>query len=366
MRFWGLKSRPGTRNYVNLPMTSHDSAQDEENKVRLQESEQAEVDGLRVVDLDKLYKRGWLGGRTTSDIHAVKNLYLSVGQNEMLALLGHNGAGKTTLLNMLTGLLSPSAGTARFFGFDLQEDLEEIRKIVGYCPQNNVLWEELTAREHLTLFATLKNITKELIPAAVTAKLQEVELEVVADCPVSSFSGGMKRRLSVAIAGTGNPGVIFLDEPTTGLDPISRRFVWELIKNLKLGRAIIMTTHSMDEAEILGDRIAIMSQGQLKCIGNALYLKSRYGDGFEVNMTSKQPRVVGDLLEKHFPKVKLKDESAGSLVCAVPYSDVASLMPLLIELESETGMFGDSVDEWIVSHATMEDVFGKITAEPCS
>lgn len=344
-------------------MTAKDSAQDEENKVRLLENENVVVEGMRVVGLDKVYSRKLLGCKSKEDIHAVKELYMNVHQNELLGLLGHNGAGKTTFLSMLTGQLKATSGTANIFGYDLHEDMPEIRKIMGYCPQHNVLWDELTAREHVTLFARLKNVAKETIPETVVAILKEVELEGVADHPVYSFSGGMKRRLSVAIAGTGNPAVIFLDEPTTGLDPISRRFVWELIKNMKRNRVVILTTHSMEEAEVLSDRIAIMSEGRLKCIGNSLYLKSRYGEGYEVSITSKQPRKFKELLAEYFPQVKLMHESAGSLICAVHYSKVNELMPFLHELEVKGGLFAEVVEEWIISHSTLEDVFMKITTQ---
>jgi ABC-type multidrug transport system ATPase subunit len=347
---------------MSLQLGSHDSAQDEENRVRLLESERVIVEGMRIIGLDKVYRHS-LCRKSARDIHAVSQLYLNVHQNELLGLLGHNGAGKTTLLSMLTGLISPSSGTASIFGYDLQDDIGEIRKCMGYCPQHNVLWDELTAREHLTLFAILKNVAKESVAESVTLKLKEVELESVGDCPVFTYSGGMKRRLSVAIAGTGNPGVIFLDEPTTGLDPISRRFVWDLIKEMKKDRVVILTTHSMEEAEVLSDRIAIMAGGHLKCIGNSLYLKTRYGDGYQVSITSKQPEAVRELLTKHFPEVKLMNESAGSLIYAVSYAEVAYLMPFLLELEADQGVFSGVVEEWIISHSTLEDVFMKVTTK---
>jgi ABC-type multidrug transport system ATPase subunit len=350
---------------MNLQLGSHDSAQDEENRVRLLESEGVAVEGMRIIGLDKVYRHR-LCGKSARDIHAVKQLYLNVHQNELLGLLGHNGAGKTTLLSMLTGLINPSHGTASIFGYDLQDDIGEIRKFMGYCPQHNVLWDELTAREHLTLFAILKHVAKESVEESVTQKLKEVELEDVGDCPVFTYSGGMKRRLSVAIAGTGNPGVIFLDEPTTGLDPISRRFVWDVIKDMKKNRVVILTTHSMEEAEVLSDRIAVMAGGRVKCIGNSLYLKTRYGDGYQISLTSKQPEAVKELQSKHFPAVKLMQESAGSLIYAVSYDDLPYLMPFLMELEARDGVFSGVVEEWIISHSTLEDVFMKVTTEYAS
>jgi len=138
-------------------------------------------------------------------------------------------------------------------------------------------------------------------------KLKEVSLDDVADVLVGTFSGGMKRRLSVAVSGLGDPAVIFLDEPTTGMDPQCRRQVWELIQKLKRNRVVILTSHSMEEADLLSDRLVVMVDGKFKCIGTSLYLKNNFGDGYRINIITKEPKVVFDFIKKVIPSVNLID-----------------------------------------------------------
>jgi len=147
---------------------------------------------------------------------------------------------------------------------------------MGVCPQHDILWKALTAEEHLELFAALRNIPAENIPAEVSERLEDVDLTSAREGLAGDFSGGMQRRLSVAIALIGNPKMVFLDEPTTGMDPISRRKVWNLIEKVKRGRVTLLTTHSMEEADILGDKIAIMKEGRLASVGTSLHLKNKF------------------------------------------------------------------------------------------
>lgn len=165
-----------------------------------------------------------------------------------MGILGHNGAGKTTLINILTGVLNPddSKDLEIIINNKNIENIDEIRKYIGVCSQFDVLWNEMSARDHLHMFAKLKNIPDDQIEERIDANLGFVNLLPEKNAKVSSFSGGMKRRLSLAIAAIGNPRVIFLDEPTTGLDPKVRQQIWELIEKLKRGKSIILTTHSME------------------------------------------------------------------------------------------------------------------------
>ncbi len=143
-------------------------------------------------------------------------------EGNLLVLLGHNGAGKTTTIGMLTGLLSPTSGDALIFGNSIITDMDEIRKVMGVCPQYDILWPQMTGREHLELFAALKEVSKDQIENEVVERLSDVDLLKVQNIPSEGYSGGMKRRLSVAISLIGNPKIVFLDEPTTGMDPVSR------------------------------------------------------------------------------------------------------------------------------------------------
>lgn len=178
---------------------------------------------------------------------------MDIPDSELLTILGHNGAGKSTLIGVMTGILAPTDGTAKLCGLDINKDIAEIRTLIGVVPQFDILWENLTAEEHMRMFCKIKGIPDNLIPSITDKNLKSVNLKDVKKSRVSTFSGGMKRRLTVAIACIGDPEIVFMDEPTTGMDPVSRQNVWKLIQKLKKNRIVILTTHSMEEADILSD-----------------------------------------------------------------------------------------------------------------
>ncbi|KAK2172715.1 hypothetical protein NP493_937g00020 [Ridgeia piscesae] len=198
-------------------------------------------------------------------------------EGQITVLLGNNGAGKTTLMYMLTGFYSPTSGTALVNGFDICKDMEGARRCLGLCPQHNVLYDNLTVYEHLVFFAKLKNYPVYEIKRDIETFLQDIQLTDKRNAYVKALSGGMKRKLSVLLALIGGSKVIILDEPTSGLDPEARRQTWDLLKKYRSGRTIMLTTHYMDEADYLGDRIAIMANGRLQCCGTPMYLKQQYG-----------------------------------------------------------------------------------------
>ncbi|XP_020244147.1 ABC transporter A family member 7-like isoform X2 [Asparagus officinalis] len=201
---------------------------------------------------------------------AVKGLSLAISRGECFGMLGPNGAGKTSFINMMIGLISPSSGTALVQGLDIQSNMVEIYSNMGVCPQHDLLWERLTGREHLMFYGRLKNLKGVALMQAVDESLKNVNLYYggVGDKQAGQYSGGMKRRLSVAISLIGDPKVVYMDEPSTGLDPASRKNLWDVVKKAKTDRAIILTTHSMEEAEVLCDRLGILVGGNVQCIGN--------------------------------------------------------------------------------------------------
>ncbi|PIN20632.1 Lipid exporter ABCA1 [Handroanthus impetiginosus] len=201
---------------------------------------------------------------------AVRGLSLALPQGECFGMLGPNGAGKTSFINMMIGLIKPSSGTAYVQGLDILTDMDRIYTSMGVCPQHDLLWETLTGREHLLFYGRLKNLKGDSLTQAVEESLKSVNLfhGGVADKQAGKYSGGMKRRLSVAISLIGDPKVVYMDEPSTGLDPASRNMLWKVVKRAKQNRAIILTTHSMEEAEHLCDRLGIFVDGSLQCIGN--------------------------------------------------------------------------------------------------
>jgi len=248
------------------------------------------------VQLYALRKEFRVGGgcfKRGEDFRAIVGSWFGVGRGELYCLLGPNGAGKSTTINCLTGVLPPSGGEAYVLGERLRSvrGLESIRQRMGVCPQFDALWKELTGREHIEIFGLMKGMSLQEAGAEATKLLQMARLSEATNVPSGAYSGGMKRRLSLMLAFLGSPSVVYLDEPTTGMDPVTRRHVWDIIEEAKAGRCIVLTTHSMEEADILGDRIGIMAKGSLRCVGSSLRLKSRFGAGFRVTVTLKSGKV---------------------------------------------------------------------------
>jgi ABC-2 type transport system ATP-binding protein len=210
------------------------------------------------------------------DFTAVDSLNFSVEHGEVFGLLGPNGAGKSTLIRMLTTLVPPTSGTARVNGFDIVTQANEVRQSIGVIPQAMTSDLDLTAIENMSIFAKLYGIPKEKRVRTIHQLLEEVDLTQWSNKPVKMFSGGMRRRLEIARGLVHEPKLFFLDEPTTGLDPVSRVAVWEMLTRLKHGRdlTILVTTHYMDEADKLCDRIAIVDHGKLVALDSPLKLKA--------------------------------------------------------------------------------------------
>lgn len=204
---------------------------------------------------------------------AVDKLSLNIKGNEVFCLLGHNGAGKTTAIQLITGILKPTSGAANIYGHDLKSDLDGVRQSLGLCQQFDVLFDHLTCKEHLELVCELKDIPRQESQRQITEILDIVMLRDHTNKIAKSLSGGMKRKLSLAMALVGGSKLIILDEPTSGLDVESRRQVWDLIRKIKQGRSIIMSTQHLEEADELSDRICIMSHGRLLALDTSFNIK---------------------------------------------------------------------------------------------
>lgn len=205
---------------------------------------------LRIEGLEKTYDNGF---------QAVKGLNLKIYKNQIFALLGQNGAGKSTTISMLTGLIQSTKGTATVFNEDMFREPEKVRQFMGICPQHDVLFEHLSPKEHLSVFYDFKGGDPALKEKEITDLIRDVGLTVDQDKQAGSLSGGNKRKLSVAIALCGGSKLVLLDEPTAGMDLGARRDLWNMLKNYRNEKIIILTTHYMDEADVLGDRIGIMA-----------------------------------------------------------------------------------------------------------
>ena len=313
--------------------------------------------GVSIRNLGKTFKTR-IGEKT-----AVDGLTLDMHAGDITALLGHNGAGKSTTIAMLTGLTSPDTGTATIAGRDLITDIAKIRESLGVCPQHDVIFEDLTVEEHLDLFAALKGVPRDTRKESVNSMIASVGLTEKRHTRSRMLSGGQKRKLSLAIAFLGDSKVVFLDEPTSGMDPYSRRFTWNLIRQQKVGRVIVLTTHFMDEADLLCDRIAIMGEGRLRCCGSSLYLKRRFGVGYTVTMekmsaTRFNERKLMRLLNNVVPETRLVTNVGTEVSVQLPYGRVKDFPTLFSKLDKSMVTLG--VNSYGVSVTTMEEVFLKV------
>ena len=221
-------------------------------------------------------------------IKAVDGINLKVPKGSLFGFLGPNGAGKSTTISMLSTILPPTSGNATIHGYDLLKESKKIKKLIGVCPQELVLWENLTARENIHLIAQMHKMAKSDYKERTDELLGQMNLLERSNDLVRKYSGGMKRRVNVLMAVIHEPEIIFFDEPSAGLDPQSRRVVWDFIKDFqKKKKTIILTTHNMEEADDLSDKLVIIDQGKIIATGKPSELKGSLGNGdiieFKIN-----------------------------------------------------------------------------------
>ncbi|KAJ3185215.1 ATP-binding cassette sub- A member 1 [Gaertneriomyces sp. JEL0708] len=311
---------------------------------------------IRILNLRKVYQNGWF--KSKKDKVAVKGLNFAFETGKLYSLLGQNGAGKSTSMNILSGLTPASDGDARMFGLSIKTGLPRIRRFLGVCPQHDLLFGDLTAEEHIRLYAGLKGVRADKVDELVEDRLTAVRLHRVRKHLTSTYSGGMKRRLSLIISTLGNPRIVFLDEPTTGMDPVNRRHVWHFIEKFKRGRVIVLTTHSMEEADVLGDSVIVMAHGRVRATGTSVGLKARYGGGYRVSIIT--PPAETDATKNHiattYPRAVLEDDAAGALLYTFPKDAEQDVPRLVRELELRGGAWG-------IGLTTLEEVFLRVVRE---
>jgi len=307
-------------------------------------------DPIEVVSLRKVYK----GGKV-----AVENLTFSIPNGECFGLLGPNGAGKTTTISMLTGLYPPNGGSARVCGFDLRTQMDRIYDAMGVCPQFDILWPLLSVVETLMFYCKVKGVPKAEQREMSLQAADNVDLGHVPQRFVGRLSGGMKRRVSLAISLIGDPKVVFLDEPTTGLDPETKRLMWSLVDMFKANRVIVLTTHSMEEADALCGRIGIMAYGKLRCLGTSLHLKNKFGDGYKIEVTHEDGKatMASEFVQALVPKARKVADFAGVITFQVPVKDLR-LSELFEAMESRPDTTG--IIDWALRQTSMEEVFLKV------
>ncbi|XP_035876910.1 ATP-binding cassette sub-family A member 3 isoform X1 [Phyllostomus discolor] len=313
------------------------------------------VAGIKIKHISKVFRVG------NKDRAAVRDLNLNLYEGQITVLLGHNGAGKTTTLSMLTGLFPPTSGRAYINGYEISQDMVQIRRSLGLCPQHDVLFDNLTVTEHLYFYAQLKGLSHQKCPEEVKQMLHILSLEDKRDSRCRFLSGGMKRKLSIGIALIAGSKVLMLDEPTSGMDAISRRAIWDLLQQQKSDRTILLTTHFMDEADLLGDRIAIMAKGELQCCGSSLFLKQKYGAGYHMTLVKEahcNPEGISRLVRHHIPNASLESSAGAELSFILPKESTHRFESLFAKLEKKQKELG--IASFGASVTTMEEVFLRV------
>ncbi|KAG8309758.1 hypothetical protein J6590_077485 [Homalodisca vitripennis] len=300
--------------------------------------------GIRIENLRKTFNQG--------KVVAVENVDLDVYEGNITALLGHNGAGKTTTMSILAGLISPTEGKVIVENKNVSSNL-------GLCTQHNLLFSYFSVIEHLILFGMLKGLPRKKSEEEGLQLLKNLNIEDKKDMLISKLSGGMKRKLCLSIALIGNPEVLLLDEPTSGLDPESRR------QGFRGHRTIIITTHFMEEADVLGDRIAIMDHGQVRCYGTSMFLKKLYNTGYHLSIFKMERAPVPpitSIVEQHVNTSEVRVVSQEQLVYVINLDESKQFPVLFAALDS--GAVGLGLTGMSISCSTLEDVFLKVAESP--
>ncbi|KRZ43378.1 Retinal-specific ATP-binding cassette transporter, partial [Trichinella pseudospiralis] len=296
---------------------------------------------------------------------ALSNLSVNFYDSEITSVLGPNGAGKTTMMSIICGLFPSTSGSVIIYGKDILSNVSEIRQSLGFCPQHNILFDNLTVEEHLWFYAKLKGMPTAELNEEIEKFLLNTKLRYKRKEISKNLSGGMKRKLSISIAFIAGSKTVVLDEPTTGVDPYSRRSIWDMLLQFKKGRTIILSTHYFDEAEILGDRIAIISEGSLKCSGSAMFLKTYYGSGYYLtliknsfgksHLQKSQPEELIKFVSDYIPNAKLVRCSAQEVKFMLPSVNLLELKPLVTALDLELKNIGCS--SYGLSESSLEEIF---------
>lgn len=299
---------------------------------------------------------------------SVKDFSLNLYKGQIFALLGPNGAGKTTTISMLSGLLPPTSGDATFANIEVFKEMSVLRSMLGVCPQHDVLFEQLTPREHLEIFAAFKG--RASMEREIDEILDDTELRNCVDVRAEKLSGGQRRKLSIGMSFVGNSDIIFLDEPTSGIDINSRKGVWAMLKKYKQEKIIILTTHYMEEAEELGDRIGIMTHGKLKCVGTPLFLKTVYGAGYNLNVVCEdipqevQSATQGNItshLKSRAKDITVKKVKGKEITYFLPKSQAKDLKELFTDLDRNLRSL--KIQSYGIATNSLEEIFLQVASE---
>ena len=296
------------------------------------------------------------------DLKAVDNFNGELFPNEIFCLLGHNGAGKSTTINMISGIFDPDEGDILLNGKSLVTNKDYLYENIGLCQQEDIFFDYLTVEEHLKYMCKIKG--SKINENEIEELINKIDLSQKKDALCSTLSGGQKRKLCIALALIGDSKIILLDEPTSGMDIMARRSLWEFLKNYKKDKIILLTTHFLDEAEYLGDRIGIMSDGKYLCSGTSSFLKSKYPCGFNINLLinssifneNYKQKLFADI-QKYEPKAEIKVASKSILSINIQ-SNNTKILQIFNYIEKNKEKYG--IEDYTVGSTSLEDVFLKI------
>ena len=321
---------------------------------------------LSQANIDKKTNNNYLSiqkvSRFYDELKAVDDFNGEIFGGEIFCLLGHNGAGKTTLIKMISGIEDPDQGDIFLCNHSLVTEKDYLYQNIGLCAQDDIYFDYLTVTEHLALMSELKGSRANV--AEINDLIERIQLTEKRDALCNTLSGGQKRKLCIALALIGNSKLILLDEPTSGMDVIAKRALWEFLKGYKGDKIIILTTHSLDEAEYLGDRIGIMSEGHFLCSGTSSYLKSKYPCGFNVNLIIDPLKFTQEDKNTVIQQLQMIDNSAcikiaSKCVISINFSgsgyNINEVFEYIDRVKNEMG-----IENYTVSTTTLEDVFLKI------
>ncbi len=297
----------------------------------------------------------------SSGVEAVKDLNIEVRRGEVFGFLGPNGAGKSTSLNMMVGLLKPTKGRTLIDDIEVKPGSREIKEKIGIVPQETILWENLTCHENLMLMANLHEIPKEEGQSRAARLLEEMMLVEKADSLAKELSGGMKRRLNLALGLIHEPDVLLLDEPSPGLDPQTRRVLWDYIASLpKKGHTLILTTHDMDEADYLSDRVAIMDNGELLVLDTPHKLKASVGEGDVLELAFEENADLEQAATDFRGREDVISATVAGGRVVIRIKDAMSHLPELFQFVQDHGSL---VRDVRYRGNTLEDVFINLTGK---
>lgn len=344
-------------NFRESVLNNLDSDVAEERKRTLSQDPKILEAPLRIERLRKVFPPKAAGKKS---VVATEDVCFTVESGEIFGLLGANGAGKTTTMSMLTRHLVPTSGDAFITKHSILSEFSLGATHLGVVTQNNSLWDLLSVEDHLMLFARLRGVPEDLVKSVVDGTIDQLELTPHRKKLSMRLSGGMKRKLCVAIALIGDPEVVLLDEPSAGLDPVSRRNLWSVILRTMSHRAVILTTHSMEEAEALCKRIGIMVHGQLRALGTKQHLKNKFGSGFElvvkvsnVDNIETQTNQLLDFVRSMFPSALMISENGGLFTFQIPKEEM-KMGKAFTELERNKEEL--HIEDYSVAQPTLEQV----------